>query len=86
MMQYFYFFFKYVICIYNHEKNCFNYCIYNVYKYMYIYVYIYIYMYIYIHIHLHTYTYIYKHIFIYITYAIMETILFTIVYTYYIFK
>ena len=58
-MQYFYFLFKYVICIYNHEKNCFNYCIYNVYKYMYIYVYIYMYIYIYIYIHIHIYINIY---------------------------
>ena len=58
-MQYFYFLFKYVICIYNHEKNCFNYCIYNVYKYMYIYVYIYICIYIYIYIHIHIYINIY---------------------------
>ena len=44
------------------------------------------YMYIYIYIHIYIYIYIYIHIFIYIIYAIIKTILFMIVYTYYIFK
>ena len=44
------------------------------------------YVYIYIHIHAYPYIHIYVHIFTYITYAIMKTIFFMIVYTYYILK